>query len=101
MGYKLRTKLHNGIELEAECDDDSLAATLANIERLKGTAAAAPVEQIPAFPAKLLAYAKSWGEPWAEEDCLDRAKRLWLEHHNWDVVFQKLCDQDGVKSGDE
>jgi hypothetical protein len=47
-------------------------------------------------PDQIVAYAKSWNTPWATDDCLERAKRLYLEHdRNWEVAYQELLKQDG------
>jgi hypothetical protein len=47
-------------------------------------------------PDQIVAYAKSWNTPWATDDCLERAKRLYVEHdRNWEVAYQELLKQDG------
>lgn len=51
----------------------------------------------PAMPAKVIAYAKSWGTDWAEADILERANRLYKELGNWELVYQTLLQDDGEK----
>ena len=57
------------------------------------------VNNFPVFPEKLQAYIASWQPAWAQEDVEMRAKRLWLEHQNWEVVYAELLRQDGEKDG--
>jgi hypothetical protein len=65
---------------------------------VEAMAAKPATEVIPEMPAKLVAYANSWPDAWVTEDVLERAKRLWLEHHDWDVVYQQVLAQDGEKA---
>lgn len=50
---------------------------------------------VPVMPEALLAYVSSWGDQWAREDAMERAKRLYLKHANWELVYQELLSQDG------
>jgi hypothetical protein len=48
-------------------------------------------------PKEILAYAASWADDWARSEAMERAKRLYAEHRNWDIVYQHLMVQDGEK----
>lgn len=53
----------------------------------------------PAFeiPDKVHAYCYGWFDQWAREESLERVKRLFIEHGNWDTAFQALLEQDRTK----
>ena len=47
------------------------------------------------LPKGIVAYAKSWGQDWVEASVIERAKALYVQHRNWDTVYQELLEQDG------
>lgn len=105
MRYTIETALRPGFTIRVRCNDWEAEAAIAQLDKLVGvssqpTAApttTSPAEPLPDFPEKILAYAKSWNEPWVETDALERAKRLWTEHKNWELVYAGLLEQDGEK----
>lgn len=66
-----------------------------------GTATVEPKPiEAPEFPAKLQQYIDGWYDGWVREDTAERAKRLWFELSNWELVYQALLEQDKVKVND-
>src|SRR4051794_25471365 len=57
----------------------------------------APVLEI---PDKVQAYCNGWWDQWAREESLERVKRLYMVHGDWDLAFQALLRQDKVSKVD-
>lgn len=62
-----------------------------------GVRAVEPPAAVIEVPEGILAYAASWNSAWAAEDAVERAKRLYVELNNWELVYQELRRQDGEK----
>jgi len=96
-----------GVTLSIQCDDSGVNGWAARLPDIAlslsqpgqiDSAPTLPAKPLPApleVPEGIIAYAQSWNEEWAEADVLDRAKRLYMEHGNWEVAYQKLLEQDG------
>lgn len=104
-----------GVTLSIQCDSSAVEMWAAMLPRLRALLEQAPMFdapqpgspgpiQVPSpapiqVPEGIVLYAKSWNEDWVEADVLERAKRLFLEHGDWNVAYQKLLEQDGEAGG--